>query len=644
MDSFNYCVQCNPEDKWLELEFRSERDEPIDGLMVTITSRITPSCTYTQTTSSGKVLFRNIAAGEWRASVSQASLLTEVEKYPSRDEQQESPVKKRAITELDAEDNKAKQYRYTTIGDFWDEAPQDEFLQEHHKGIDINASAEKAGVRLSHNQTYVFEIKALRSYIPMIVDTDDFNLVNSYTFALLSKLAYATDELSVDDGKSVDTNGSIDTVITQLKERKVPTNCSDLETKWIVKEIPYSQSLKYNYYADDVVDAQGYILSNDDIAIIGIRGTEPYFEDRNRTKDTQLLKIVKAASGIQALVVDKLGNIIQSPIMQDLVKTDLDAAQISPPEFGGTYVHRGFYQYAMALWSKMMLNVTDIENKSIYVCGHSLGGAGALIISCIINDKVNSKRLRLYSYGMPRTGTRSFVQRYRNISHYRHVNNHDLIPQIPMTWANTDITEGLELSDVFSSGVSLAKKMLTDDDDDNYLHHGSLSQLITYSDSKQILLSPRQTQVTMLGLAKMAENDSVALVDSLADASITDHGMEFYIPNLMIQLQALSKESLYSNYQGTIAYLTNSINKQQRYYSDLKTKLAEALGKPYSPINQIYIARYNQELAVIKELLDNQHQVKQELISIMNSPERLPLSLLLLSNQSLPEEIKEQLK
>lgn len=42
MDSFNYCVQCNPEENWLELEFRSENDEPIDGLLVTITNQSAP--------------------------------------------------------------------------------------------------------------------------------------------------------------------------------------------------------------------------------------------------------------------------------------------------------------------------------------------------------------------------------------------------------------------------------------------------------------------------------------------------------------------------------------------------------------------------------------------------------------------------
>lgn len=259
MDSFNYCVQCNPEENWLELEFRSENDEPIDGLLVTITNQSAPSNTYTQTTSSGKVLFGKIAAGEWRASVSQASLLTEVEKYASRKEGQESPVKKRAAAELDAADKDTKQYRFTTIGDFWDEAPKDEFLQKQHKGIDVNASAEKAGFRLSHNQTYVFEIKALRSYMPVIIDTDEFNLVNSYTFALLSKLAYATNDFNRDDGKTIDNQGAISTVISQLKRKERPTYSGDLQAKWLLEEIPYSKALSAQYYAEDDVGSEGYI-------------------------------------------------------------------------------------------------------------------------------------------------------------------------------------------------------------------------------------------------------------------------------------------------------------------------------------------------------------------------------------------------
>ncbi|MCR9422161.1 lipase family protein [Vibrio sp. RM-69-4] len=643
MDSFNHCVQCNPEKNWLELEFMSENDEPIDGLAVTITNKIT-SNTHTQTTSAGKVLFANIAAGEWRASVSQASLLSEVEKYASRKEGQESPVKIRASAELDAAEQNPKRYHSTTIGDFWDEAPQDEFLQEHHKGIDTNASAEKAGFSLSHNQSYVFEIKALRSYMPVIIDTDEFSLVNSYTFALLSKLAYATNDFNRDDGKTTDNQGAISTVISQLKRKERPTYSGDLQAKWLLEEIPYSRALSAQYYAEDDVGSEGYIIFNDELAIIGVRGTEPYFQSKKPPVDNTKFKIIKAASGMAAVIADKIESATDSPGMKDLIITDLDAAQIAPEEFGGTYVHRGFYQYSMALWENTLLADDILKNhstKRFYLCGHSLGGAGALLLSALIKDRYHPSVLRLYTYGMPRTGTRSFVTRYQDIQHCRHVNNHDLVPQIPMIWTNTDLTEGFNRWDVFSSGITLIKKMLTDNDDDNYLHHGHLSQLLTYNDSDQILLTPRQTQITMLDLAKLASNDSVTLVNSLSDASIAEHGMEYYIPNLWQQMYSLSNESLMVHYQQAISALDQEIATLQKNYLTVKQTWAESLGNATPTLS---IGRLMNEMNSINKLIENRNKIRGELKQIVFDPQRLPLAKLLIAQQTLPDEIKEQLQ
>lgn len=640
MDSFNHCVQCNPEKNWLELEFMSENDEPIDGLAVTITNKIT-SNTHTQTTSAGKVLFANIAAGEWRASVSQASLLSEVEKYASRKEGQESPVKTRASAERDAAEQSPKRYHSTTIGDFWDEAPQDEFLQEHHKGIDTNASAEKAGFSLSHNQSYVFEIKALRSYMPVIIDTDEFSLVNSYTFALLSKLAYATNDFSRDDGKTTDNQGAISTVISQLKRKERPAYSGDLQAKWLLEEIPYSRALSAQYYAEDDVGSEGYIIFNDELAIIGVRGTEPYFQSKKPPVDNTKFKIIKAASGMAAVIADKIESATDSPGMKDLIITDLDAAQIAPEEFGGTYIHRGFYQYTMALLSLMEKDLGLHKIKKFYCCGHSLGGAGALLLSALIKDSYHPPVLRLYTYGMPRTGTRSFVTRYQNILHYRHVNNHDLVAQIPMTWANTDLTEGLDKWDVFSSGITLIKKMLTDNDDDNYLHHGHLSQLLTYNDSDQILLTPRQTQITMLDLAKLASNDSVTLVNSLSDASIAEHGMEYYIPNLWQQMYSLSNESLMVHYQQAISALDQEIATLQKNYLTVKQTWAESLGNATPALS---IGRLMNEMNSINKLIENRNKIRGELKQIVFDPQRLPLAKLLIAQKTLPDEIKDQLQ
>ncbi|MDF9387570.1 lipase [Vibrio sp. 1151_11] len=633
MDSFNHCVQCNPEKNWLELEFMSENDEPIDGLAVTITNKIT-SNTHTQTTSAGKVLFANIAAGEWRASVSQASLLSEVEKYASRKEGQESPVKIRASAELDAAEKNPKRYHSTTIGDFWDEAPQDEFLQEQHKGIDTNASAEKAGFSLSHNQSYVFEIKALRSYMPVIIDTDEFSLVNSYTFALLSKLAYATDKKSIDLKSEADSTGSIETVINQFKSRQLPIQSGNQKVRWLVKEIPYSRALNFKYYDNRQKHAQGYILFNEEIAIVSVRGTEPSFYDKDSAIDPNSKFIItKVANGIDA--------VLNSPGINDLVKTDLDAAQIAPKEFGGTYIHRGFYRYAMALLDIMLKELDKHGGKKLYFCGHSLGGAGALLLSALTKDAYNSSQLRLYTYGMPRTGTRSFVTRYQDILHYRHVNNHDGVAQIPMTWANTDLTEGLDKSDVFSSGITLIKKMLTDNDDDNYLHHGHLSQLLTYQKPDQILLTPRQTQVTMLDMAKLATNDSVSLVNNLSEVSIAEHGMDHYVPNLWQQLLALSNESLMTHYQKAISALDQEIATLQQNYLTVKQTWARSIGDGTPAMG---IGRLMSEMNSINRLIDNRNQIRGELKQIVSDPQRLPLAKLLIAQQTLPDEIKEQLQ
>lgn len=646
IEMYNYCLLCNPEVNWLQVEFRSERNEPIHGLKVSITNPSTEQKHQT-TALKGRAVFENIAAGEWVVSVETEDLLSTVEQYASRTGGEDSLVKEWASEMLDR-DQGAKAYYGISVGDLWDTLPKDDFLIDHHGPLRANYREEAKGFRTCHNRACVLEIKALRSYLPMIVDTDEFSLVNSYTFALLSQLAYATNEFSFDDGRFTYTQGSLDIVTNQLKSKIVPAYSSSLEVQWIVKEVPYSKALSFNYYADPEVGAEGYILSNDDIAIVGVRGSEPYFGNRNKTEDVKLWELVKTSSGMQAVVTtvlaDKLGDIAYSPAVQDFAGTNFDAAQIAPPEFGGTYVHQGFYQYAMAFRSAIGDRLEQLKNKKLYICGHSLGGAGALLLSALIQDIYSPSTLRLYTYGMPRTGTQTFVKRYQNILHYRHVNNHDLVPQVPMAWVNTDLTEGIQASDVFSSVVTLAKKMITDDDGDNYLHHGKLSQLITYDHSKQVLLTPRQTQITMLDIAKMADNDSVALVDGLKEASINDHSMNQYVPNLLAQLRYLSQESLYENYQGAIDYIQDEILALKEQYSIVKHAEIEVLGEPYTPILGAKKALIKKELTILKSQLENQHQVASELTHIMNNPERLPLSLLLVASQSLPDEIKGQLQ
>ncbi|MBF4307469.1 hypothetical protein EAY09_23965, partial [Vibrio anguillarum] len=94
----------------------------------------------------------------------------------------------------------------------------------------------------------------------------------------------------------------------------------------------------------------------------------------------------------------------------------------------------------------------------------------------------------------------------------------------------------------------------TDGDDDNYHHHGELTQLLTYEKpSEQVLLSPRQTHMPILDAISAADNDSFPLLDKINNnvslsEQVNEHGMAEYIPNLAKLLHLLLHVPLKEHY------------------------------------------------------------------------------------------------
>ncbi|WP_277424123.1 lipase family protein, partial [Pseudomonas viridiflava] len=65
--------------------------------------------------------------------------------------------------------------------------------------------------------------------------------------------------------------------------------------------------------------------------------------------------------------------------------------------------------------------------KELFICGHSLGGALGLVHAAALKDR----KPLLYTYGMPRTFSLKAVQCLSGLTHFRHVNDTDLIPSVP---------------------------------------------------------------------------------------------------------------------------------------------------------------------------------------------------------------------
>jgi triacylglycerol lipase len=68
--------------------------------------------------------------------------------------------------------------------------------------------------------------------------------------------------------------------------------------------------------------------------------------------------------------------------------------------------------------------------KKISICGHSLGGAMATIAASRLHNV--EKVVTLYTFGSPRVGNAEFVRLMSGVTHYRFVNNNDLVTTIPL--------------------------------------------------------------------------------------------------------------------------------------------------------------------------------------------------------------------
>ncbi len=165
-------------------------------------------------------------------------------------------------------------------------------------------------------------------------------------------------------------------------------------------EISVSQALqdfKVTQIANPTTDTQGYVAGNSEMVVVSLRGTEP-----NK-------------------LVDWL--------------TDLDAILTSGPV---GEVHRGFYDALMSIWADLVstLQSTRQHKQPIWFTGHSLGAALAnLAAAKLLKDEMVESIKGLYTFGQPRTGTRTFADWFdgeMKPQTYRFVNHHDIVPHVPL--------------------------------------------------------------------------------------------------------------------------------------------------------------------------------------------------------------------
>lgn len=108
-------------------------------------------------------------------------------------------------------------------------------------------------------------------------------------------------------------------------------------------------------------------------------------------------------------------------------------------ESGSGKVHGGFYDALSAIWEGLVGEIRHLRTneQSIWLTGHSLGGALAIIAAATLHvqkAKNGFETNGVYTFGQPRVGDADFADFYDSRlgnKTYRVVNNNDIVTRIP---------------------------------------------------------------------------------------------------------------------------------------------------------------------------------------------------------------------
>lgn len=96
-------------------------------------------------------------------------------------------------------------------------------------------------------------------------------------------------------------------------------------------------------------------------------------------------------------------------------------------------IHRGFKRNAKTVFLKLIARNALRLNKNIVLCGHSLGGATATVLSDLLirSNLFLKENVFIITYGSPRPGGRKLRRRLEDVLHLRFIHADDLVPSTP---------------------------------------------------------------------------------------------------------------------------------------------------------------------------------------------------------------------
>ncbi|PHM46105.1 phospholipase A1 [Xenorhabdus mauleonii] len=403
------CIDCqNTLKHWIEFQLVDEQGKPLIGIPYNLMSMGNKKDIRTGVTDGeGFLREENLPPMQVILWTDAQKLADEMELRPLRTVRGPLGSKVR----FDAQ-KQGHSYHYVKIGDLCDKAPQIESWNEEQLPNYHFPNNKFHGFRAAFvNTRYVLEICPFRAWLLLLHHQKEYSLVNAYNQGLMSVLVYANAKDNGND-ETKEYSGSVFHFFKDqlLDLSRLPNQIEQKQFQPIVYDAPFRE-----------------------------RYTRVEFIDTGKELDTQLFYVVNNKD----LIISWRGTAQGQDFWTDL---EFKPIQLSEKYLNKGKVHKGFWQAFMAVnnikiesenknedkdKAKKINTFEDIKalatDKNVFICGHSLGGALALLHSA----QLRIHNPCLYTYGMPRVLTYSAVMEINNIIHYRHVNKNDPIPTVP---------------------------------------------------------------------------------------------------------------------------------------------------------------------------------------------------------------------
>ncbi|MEK9496108.1 lipase family protein [Photorhabdus sp. P32] len=562
------CLDCkNMLKNWLEFQLVDEQGKPLVNMPYRLKIRGNPRLGRKGVTDgNGLLREEDMPPHPVTLYIGAQPLADEMEQRSLREKRGEefSVVKPKAEAE-------GHQYRYVTIGQIsdglpalndWNDPkkipPPYHFPDPEPKGYEVYPV----------NRRYVLEVCPFRAWVLQLHHQKEYSIVNAYNQCLMSVLAYA-------DG-DVDVEGSVLHFFNRqmVDVSKLPYQMEKASATPVVYDVPFSE----RYTRVEFIDSQA---------------------GDNKQSDTKLFYVASKKDVIVSWRgTASLENYLTDATFQPLaLSCDDDKALCSEFIHHGK-VHKGFWE-AFSLVGKLKVPSDETEtktvfrniaglvtNKRLFICGHSLGGALALLHSAQLKEHNPC----LYSYGMPRTLTRSAVEELSSIIHYRHVNEDDVIPSVPF---EQDMDNGFfnywtlagydwEIMKLLSpSPIIQAIKQATASKE-IYLHHGKVVHFFQANSCPEWLISARNISL-ITGIAEeiLSNTTKLYLIPELNQETKKDFSLAGEQQNALFnQLSQQEKDKLFvenrsADLKGGFGFSNHSSYKYAGYIDQRLRELCE---------------------------------------------------------------------